>query len=117
MKKVNQIIRVTIDINKEFPHEIRIEVMAADKSFGYSTAKLVPRFYEIPPADAIFEFDFIGDEPLKQGNKERPVFFAEYMLKNYPKNLKGIRVHAKVNFMERAIFRNLDLRMNDAQLM
>jgi hypothetical protein len=63
-------------------------------SSGWSNARLTPRFYIRPPADGIWDFDFMAEEP---SGIVLPVTLpvAAYTEFGAPDWLKGLRIHAE----------------------
>ncbi|MGY4197866.1 hypothetical protein [Bradyrhizobium sp. USDA 4520] len=63
---------------------------------GWSHIRLSPRYYIAPPADSIWDFDFIGDEPTEVvGQVILPV--AAEIIVPYPAWCTGVRVHSASN--------------------
>lgn len=63
---------------------------------GWTHIRLSPRFYIVPPADGMWDFDMIGDEPMGfVGQVVLPV--SAYTVVPAPGWCKGVRVHAATN--------------------
>lgn len=69
---------------------------------GWSQAELVPRVYVVPPADGIWDFDFVALPPAP-GTIVTQAFddvCATYAWNDPPAYLRGVRVHARTNVQE-----------------
>lgn len=65
-------------------------------SSGWSHACLAPRFYVTPPADGIWDFDFLAAEPAEMAAQVVLPIAASYEGRG-PGWIRGVRVHAATN--------------------
>jgi hypothetical protein len=83
------------------PFDSLMSVTAVGKvpTTGWTGIRLSPYFYITPPADGIWDFDFIGDAPSGiVGEVVLPV--SAHSVVRHPKWCKGVRIHAARNTAE-----------------
>lgn len=67
-------------------------------SGSWSNARLVPFAYGKPPADGIYEFEFVAEEVLsKRSNAAGADVAAVYEWPGFPPGLRGVKVYALDN--------------------
>ena len=78
---------------------ISITALGEVPTTGWKHVRLSQRFYIVPPADGIWDFDMIGDEPTGiVGQVILPV--SAHTVTPAPGWCKGVRVHAASNALE-----------------
>jgi hypothetical protein len=95
--KIFRVDTVTIHILKTNPPILAIQASGTVGSSGWKNGKLIPYIYVKPPADGIYEFDFVAEQP---SGITLPVLLpitAEGQWENFPPTLKGIRVYSSTN--------------------
>ena len=98
IEKVDRVLNVQLAVEKVLPPNLLIRAVGEMYSGGWSNPRLEPYVYIVPPADGIYEFDFVVDVPA--GPRTEPVeeVKTEYRWDAYPEDsVKGVRVYAKVN--------------------
>lgn len=94
--KVTDVQAFSINLPKPLDDIISINAVGEVPTTGWTALRLSQRFYVVPPADGIWDFDFIGDEPTGiVGQVVLPV--AAQLVLPAPAWCKGVRVHAKSN--------------------
>ncbi len=86
-EKVGSIISVTIQL---------LKTKAENTNSNYKNIKLDPFVYVTAPPDGIWEFDLTGEVPPITDNIMTPVS-TEYVWKNIPNSVKGVKVYAISN--------------------
>jgi hypothetical protein len=85
---------------------LRIGVLASVSTGGYSNPQLQPRVYITPPANGVWEFDFLAEPPSGQAAQVRlplgAIFDGEA-----PDWLKGVRVFGATNEKDGALISTL----------
>ena len=64
---------------------------------GWSDPELAQYIYITPPADGIYSFDFIAKKPTGIVTQVITPIEAQFVWKDFPAELKGIRVIAEKN--------------------
>ena len=91
--KVLNVERVELKINKINPPELEIAAWGLVTTTGWSNGRLKPWVYITPPADGIWDFDFVATPPA--GNVLHVISQIEgYVEVPIPHWLTGVRVHA-----------------------
>jgi hypothetical protein len=99
-QKLMTVTSVKIDIPRGPLQLIKIMCECDGTTPGWTNIHLSPFVYVKPPADGIYEFDLVGTPPTGIVNELITHYIAEvYVWKNYPKDLKGIKVYAAQNSM------------------
>lgn len=99
---IYQVDSVAIEILKTNPVSLAIVADGQAPTGGWSNPRLEPRYYIVPPADGIWDFDFVITPPpqgaiVTQGFvKHRAAFFWPTI----PPQVRGVRVHATTNSIE-----------------
>jgi hypothetical protein len=100
MSRVYRILSVDIKLLKSFPPVLAISALGQVSSSGWTNPQLSPWIYITPPADGIYDFDFIATPPTEIS---LPAFFPIAAVATWPDpptGLKGVRIHATSNAME-----------------
>jgi hypothetical protein len=63
MEKMLDVQRVHLAIRKTNPPQLHIAADGTARSTGYTTPTLIPYVYVTPPADGIYDFDFVATPP------------------------------------------------------
>jgi hypothetical protein len=98
-KKVLEVTEVTLSILKKQPPILVIACKGNVPTDGWSNGQLIPYIYIAPPADGIYEFDFVADEPtgfVPQVITE--IAAAPFEWEGFPETLKGVKVYASTNY-------------------
>lgn len=99
-KKILKVVNVNLTIFKINPPALNIDATGLVPTGGWTNGKLVPYIYVSFPKDGIWDFDFVADEPQGPVAQVISVVSANYLWHNYPKELKGVRIHSSTNFLE-----------------
>lgn len=102
-KKVLEVQSVETTIYKTFPPTLGVFAEGVVPTLGYTNGQLLPYVYVQFPPDGIWDFDFVADAPSGPAAEVISPISASYFWHDYPKKLKGVRVHAAVNSMEKSI--------------
>ncbi len=95
-----EITSLKLEISKSLPPILTINAEGRVRTGGYSKARLEPRIYVHPPADGIYEFDFVATPPPGMATQViSPIKAEPYHWEDYPKDLKGVKVYAEENSM------------------
>jgi hypothetical protein len=98
--KILEIKNVTLALLKSKPPQLAITAIGSVPTTGYSNPHLIPYHYFVPPADGIYDFDFVATSPSGHaGNLILPVV-GTFVMEMVPAALKGVRVHASTNMKE-----------------
>lgn len=86
-------------LQKSNPPILNIRAEGSVPTGGWTGAALEPRYYIVPPADGIWDFDFVAvppapGTPVSQGFETKKALFA---WNDPPPYLRGVRVHARTN--------------------
>lgn len=88
-----------IAILKKIPPVYMFEVHGTASTSGWTNVRLEPRVYVDPPADGIWEFDFVGDPP---SGIVLPVLMpvSAFAMMEWNADLRGFRVYSATNAIE-----------------
>lgn len=101
-EKVYQVDELTLTIIKTLPPILQIQAAGLSRSGGYTNPRLDQYVYTHFPADGIWDFDFMADAPTGTVIMALQEITAQpFEWRDFPKELKGIRVHAGSNAIER----------------
>ena len=90
---VPTILAITCAINKSAPPQLVVMVGGEVPRGGYTGEHLAPRVYVTPPADGIWDYDFVAIPPQIGTTVMTPIQ-AEHTWPGFPEaNLRGVRVH------------------------
>lgn len=95
--KVMEVTEVSLTIFKTNPPILCIYTEGIVPTLGYQNGRLVPYIYIKPPADGIWDFDFVADKPDGPVPQVISPIAAVYMWSDFPGDLKGVRIHAAHN--------------------
>jgi hypothetical protein len=101
-KKVHKVTDVTTEILKKYPPVLAITCKGEVPSSGWTNGRLIPFVYIAPPADGIYEFDFVADEPTGTNAQVISEILAEtYYWDDFPQDLKGVKINSSTNSITR----------------
>lgn len=101
--KILEVVTIDLQISKINPPVLVITASGHVSSPGWSGGELVPYVYIMPPADGIYEFDFVATPPSELSPQIIMPITTKYVWPNFPTDLKGIRIHASHNNLEEKI--------------
>ena len=99
-EKVLQVDRVALSIIKTNPPQLKIQADGKTRSAGWSDPELVAHVYIVPPADGIYEYDFVAKPPAGVSAQVITPITAHAVRQDIPKEMKGVRVIAAKNKKE-----------------
>lgn len=99
-EQVFEVSEVKLTIFKTHPPTLAIYAEGMVPTPGYTNPRLEPYIYIQPPTDGIWDFSFDADRPTVPVPDVLVPISATYYWFNYPRDLKGVRIHARVNSME-----------------
>jgi hypothetical protein len=116
MNRAYKVNNVHIHLVNSKPTSLIICVIGSVTSSGWSHAELSPWVYISPPADGIYDFDFLATPPTGIAlDVITPIAVATAFPKP-PVGLKGVRIHASANSLEGLITGNSYLEFPDADV-
>jgi plastocyanin len=94
--KILSVTDVTTTILESFPPQAIITAMGSVPSTAWTSPRLIPYIYVTPPADGIYEFDFVADRPVGISIPMTTPITAKHI---YPDltGVKGFRIYASSN--------------------
>ncbi|WP_298140566.1 hypothetical protein [Flavobacterium sp.] len=98
-KKVFELTEVTLRILEKKPPILAINCIGNVTTSGWSNGQLIPFVYVAPPADGVYEFDFVAEEPTGISTEVISKIKSELMWDNFPLDLKGVKVYSSCNFI------------------
>ncbi len=101
MEKISRIVEVRLSLIKSKPPSLLISAVGAVPTTGWSSAELSPYVYITPPQDGYWEFDFVARAPSGPAAEVITPIGAAYVWTKLPAGLKGIRVYASENKIEK----------------
>ena len=99
-EKVSEVDRVAVSYIKTNPPQLQIEADGKTGSAGWSEPELVARVYVVPPADGIYDYDFVAKPPPGVAAQVMTPISVKAIRNDVPKGMKGVRVHAQANKKE-----------------
>ena len=99
-EKVMQVDRAAVSYIKTNPPQLQIEATGKTNTGGWSEPELVEHVYIVPPADGMYEYDFVARPPSGASTQVITPISARTVRHNIPKDMKGVRVIAKTNKKE-----------------
>ncbi len=97
MEKMLDVQSVQLSFLKTNPPQLRIVAFGTARSLGYRAPTLRPHVYVTPPADGIYDFDFVATPPDGIVPPVLVPITAEHTLEEIPQHLRGVRIHAAAN--------------------
>lgn len=97
--KVLKVLEIELSIQEINPPNLVIKAKGEVTTGGWSNGRLIPFVYVMPPADGIYEFDFVADSPEEIVPQVITAINAEpFVWKGFPEELEGVKVYASSNF-------------------
>lgn len=104
LKKILKVTGIVLSIEKVLPPNLIIEAKGEVTTSGWSKGQLLPYIYIVPPADGIYEFDFVAEAPTGPVQQViTPITAEPYKWNDFPKDLKGVKVYASSNHMTKLL--------------
>lgn len=101
-KRIFQLKQVKLSIRQRKPLVISIDAEGSVLPNEGVNGRLSPFVYGKPPADGIYEFEFVAERLPAAGAERLQTIVAEtYEWRDIPENLSGIKIYAEVNSMIR----------------
>jgi len=91
---------VELAILKSDPPQLSISAKGETRTGGWTNPELVEIIYVTPPADGIYEYEFVATPPDGPSTTALTPIEAETVRHSIPKELKGVRVKAETNSKE-----------------
>lgn len=91
------------------PRHLLLMASGTVSDAGWENPRLVPYVYVRPPADGIWDFDFVADRVPGQHIQKISPIKAICLIGNPPTWVKGVRVHSSSNSKEVLLGSRLDL--------
>ena len=86
-----------IRLTNQSKRELHIKAIGFGKAITCSKQTLNLYPVENQPADGIYEFEFVGSAPANFGSDKMERLFVSFVWPDYPRDLRGIRIHAGNN--------------------
>lgn len=102
-KKVQKVVNANLTIFRTYPPALNVHAAGLVPTGGWTNGQLVPYVYVTFPPDGIWDFDFVADEPGGIAPQVISLITADYLWHDYPKELKGVRIHSSANSLEALI--------------
>ena len=100
-EKTYMVERIMLGLSQTTPPQLTIWAVGKARTAGYTNARLNQYIYTHAPLDGIWEFSFDAEAPVKDTTDVlQPITSQSFVWVNFPKDLKGIRVHAASNAMD-----------------
>lgn len=97
MKKVYKVDFVEAHLNKSHPPQLGIQFTGTVTSGGWTRPELIAWSYFVPPADGIYDFDFVASPPRGIAIQALLPITGSITIENPPGELKGVRIHSATN--------------------
>ncbi len=97
LKKISEVKDGYLKILKSNPPILSITAQGVVPTGGWENSQLIPYVYFQIPPDGIWDFDFVAEELEDPVTQELPPIVAHYDWKDFPTELKGVRIHASTN--------------------
>ncbi|MCM0147412.1 hypothetical protein KCN56_02365 [Photobacterium galatheae] len=101
--KLFQVSDIKMVLLKSNPPQLEVTVYGDTTTSGWKNVRLNPFVYVITPMDGIYEFDFVAVPPEGPAAQVITPVEASYTILSVPNELKGIRVYALSNQMEKLL--------------
>lgn len=102
--KILKVTDVNLSIEKINPPNLVINASGLVSSGGWTNGRLIPFVYIVPPADGIYEFDFVAETPTGMVIQMiTPIVSEPFVWEDYPQDLKGVRIYASTNSVEKRL--------------
>lgn len=98
--KVLSVDVVVFNQTKSLPPLLMVHARGTASTSGWTRGRLSPYVYIKPPADGIWDFDFIATAPTGFALQVVTSIESELFVVNAPPWCRGVRVHASTNTLE-----------------
>lgn len=102
-ERIQEVTNVDIHIHKTNPLRLHVTATGNAISGSHINARLERRIYIVFPEDGIQEYDFVVNVPNGPSTDDIKNHTVEDRWDNFPNELKGVRVYAKTNKIEKNI--------------
>lgn len=92
-RKIWQVVDVRVSVLESFPPKLLIVASGTVTSTGWSNSQLIPYLYFVPPADGIYDFDFVAEAPTDIVNPVIIPIVIPFVWNDFTEEVKGIRIH------------------------
>lgn len=94
---------IDLAVIKMNPPKLQVTVIGTTRTAGWKNVRLQPRIYVHPPADGIWEFEFIADPPLGIVLEMVTPVTASYLYEGDFSGWKGVRIVAETNTKQKLL--------------
>jgi hypothetical protein len=98
-QKVFSVDQAELSIYLSDPAKVGIIAMGTVRSAGWTNETLSAWEYIVPPADGIYEFDFLAQPPAETSADVMTDITASTLME-MPENFRGVRIYAETNSKE-----------------
>lgn len=103
-KYVDEVLEIEkLEIQDDSPNRLVVSARGRTNSDRWSSPRLVARDHPVPPADGIQDFHFFARPPGSVDTQNAPEIKANGAVDPVPEWLKGVRVLAGKNSLERTL--------------
>jgi hypothetical protein len=103
MARVYEVLEVSLAFNKKMPPEFVVSARGRTERSGYTGPELVRVIYVRPPEDGIQDYEFEATPPSGPSLEVLTPIQATDVWSDPPSWVRGARVHAESNSLERAL--------------
>lgn len=97
-KRVLEVVSVKLSLRKSGATTLQIRTEGLVAGSNWRKGQLRPFVYGKPPADGIYEFEFVAEQGIgKAGAAIEKITAAVYLWPDVPKGFKGVKVYALEN--------------------
>lgn len=107
MSRIPHIVSVEVSLLKTEPVHVAVTAIGFVPTPGWKSPELSAWAYINPPADGIYDFDFIATRPPGEAIQKVTPIGALQFFADPPKGFVGVRVHGTTN--------NIEARVEGAQ--
>jgi hypothetical protein len=108
MPRIMDVTAVHVSILKSNPPKVAIHAIGHVPTTGWTQIELDPYLYLVPPADGVWDFDFVGKAPSGIVGQVVLQVYASIVVP-MPRWLRGVRVHAKTNTIDAQLGKEIPL--------
>jgi len=103
-KSVDEVLEIqTAEIQEDSPNRLVVAARGRVRSDDWSSPRLVAREHPVPPEDGLQEFHFFASPPGSVTTQNMPEISANGALDPVPDWVRGVRVLADKNSLEKTI--------------
>lgn len=95
--KVLEVTRVAVSYLKSNPPQLKIDADGKTNTAGWTKPALIEHIYVTPPADGIYDYDFVATPPAGIALPVITPISAHTVRHTIPKGMKGVRIIASQN--------------------